>query len=125
MDRRAPAPPPPPPSWGLRLLLLALLPVWLPILAAVVIYGILFAPTPATPVDEPSLPDDDLPDDYVPPLVRPRSRQRRRPTMVSGRRPPNGAPAPSQIAEATSTTIPQADLTEPLARCWSTSFPAG
>jgi hypothetical protein len=110
-----------------RLLLLVLLPVWLPILAAVVVYSLAFAPAPASPNDGPSLPDHDLPDDFVPPLARPRSRsrQRRGATTVSQRRPPNRAPAPGPIAAATSTTIPPKDLTAPLARCWSMSFPAG
>src|SRR5206468_11654869 len=44
MDRPASAPPAPPPlSWRVRLLLLVLLPVWLPCLAAVVVYSLAFA----------------------------------------------------------------------------------
>ena len=129
MNRPLPALPAPPPlSWPYRLVLVFLMPLWLPVLGIVIAYGILFAPDPVE--TEPAVPDEDdgLPDDYVPPFVPPQpntspTRWRKRPLEPNS--PELAEPASALVADAVPANRPRAEQLRAETSCWTTSFPAG
>jgi hypothetical protein len=129
MHRALPALLPPPPlSWPRRIVLVLLMPLWLPVLGVVMAYGILFAPDPTQ--TEPPRPDDDdeLPDDYVPPFVPPPPSASPSPSQLRPVDPMTTAlaePAPTIIAGAVSASLPPAEQPGVDASCWPQSFPAG
>lgn len=117
---------PPPLSRRVRIVLLLLLPLWLPIfavgVAVFVVVWLLFAPDPPTDLEQ--APDDDgLPDDYVPPFVPPR---RKRPAKALP--PPRRIsviPAPASVTSTTSRPAEADELSQTSASSWSGRFPGG
>jgi hypothetical protein len=130
MRRPAPAPstPPPPLSWREVVVLLLLLPLWLPILAgvvaALVVVGLLF--DPPTEI-EPAPDDDGLPDDDVPPFVPP-PRDEAPITRLPPPRRISVVPAPASVTSTATTRVrrlKRGELGQAQAGSWSGRFPGG